>query len=252
MRATEVFGLKAQKYAQYRWDYAPQAIETILEVTGVSSQSSVADIGAGTGILTRHLIGKVRRVYAVEPNAQMRRQAETSLGAHPTCTVVDGRAEATTLPDCSIDLITVAQAIHWFEPRATRTEFWRILKPGGWLALLRNYGTDPLEREAVDQVFSDENGCNREAWAARPERKPVSYFYGTEDYVQQVYPFTTQRTWDQFIGSLSTASTAPDEGDPRYARFVRAAREVFRRLAPGGVLESQVETELCLGRIGRS
>ena len=101
-------------------------------------------------------------------------------------------------------------------------------------------------------MFSDENGCNQAAWAARPERKPVSFFYGTEDYVQQVYPLTTQRTWDQFIGSLSTASTAPDEGDPRHARFVRAAREVFDLLAPRGVLESQVETELCLGRIGRS
>lgn len=221
-------------------------------MTGVSPESSVADVGAGTGILTRHLIGKAGQVYAVEPNAQMRRQAETSLGAHPSCTIVDGRAEATTLPDHSIDLITVAQAIHWFEPRATRTEFWRILQPGGWLALLRNYGTDPLEREAVDQVFSDENGCNREAWSARPERKPVGFFYGTEDYVQQVYPFTTQRTWEAFIGSLSTASTAPDEGNPRYARFVRAAREVFARLAPGGVLESRVETELCLGRIRRS
>jgi ubiquinone/menaquinone biosynthesis C-methylase UbiE len=252
MDATDVFALKAYKYARYRWDYCPQAIETILKVTGVSSQSSVADIGAGTGILTKHFLGRVRRVYAVEPNAQMRRQAETSLGAQPSCTIVDGRAEATTLPDHSIDLIAVAQAIHWFEPRATRTEFWRILQPGGWLALIRNYGTDSQEREAVDQVFSDENGFNRAAWSARPERKPVGFFYGTEDYSRHVYPFATHRTWDQFIGSLSTASTAPDEGDPRYARFMRAAREVFERLAPGGVLESHVETELCLGRIVRS
>ena len=52
MDATDVFARKAQKYARYRWDYAPQAIETILDVTGVSTESSVADIGAGTGILT--------------------------------------------------------------------------------------------------------------------------------------------------------------------------------------------------------
>ena len=61
MDTTEVFSSKAEKYAKYRWDYAPQAIQTILEVTQVSRQSSVADIGAGTGILTKHFMGKVKQ-----------------------------------------------------------------------------------------------------------------------------------------------------------------------------------------------
>jgi hypothetical protein len=48
------YSSKAEKYAKYRWGYAAQAIQTIFDVTGISSQSCVADIGAGTGILTGH------------------------------------------------------------------------------------------------------------------------------------------------------------------------------------------------------
>ena len=99
MEPTGVFSTKADKYACYRWDYATQAIQTILDGTGVTRESAIADIGAGTGILTRHLIGKVKRIFVVEPNAEMRRIAARDLAAYPVCCIVDGRAEATTLPD---------------------------------------------------------------------------------------------------------------------------------------------------------
>jgi len=72
METIDVFSSKAEEYAKYRWDYAPQAVQTLFDVTQVSRQSSVADIGAGTGILTKHFTGKVKQVFAVEPNAEMR------------------------------------------------------------------------------------------------------------------------------------------------------------------------------------
>jgi len=75
MDPTRRFSSKAEKYAKYRWDYAPQAIQTIFEVTHLSAESSVADIGSGTGILTRHFVDKVKCVFAVEPNREMRQLA---------------------------------------------------------------------------------------------------------------------------------------------------------------------------------
>ena len=77
MDATDVFSAKAEKYAKYRWGYAPQSIQTIFETTRIGKQSCVADIGAGTGILTRVFVGRVEQIFAVEPNPEMRAIAET-------------------------------------------------------------------------------------------------------------------------------------------------------------------------------
>ena len=246
MDTVDVFSSKAKRYAQYRWDYAPQAVQTLFDRTEVSSRSVVADIGAGTGILTAHLIGRVKQVFAVEPNAGMRQIAITELGGRPTCQVIDGRAEATTLPDDCVDLIVVAQALNWFDPEPTRREFLRILKPDGWLATLRNRGTDPLVGAALKGIFPPQTDTE-DLMIGRG--KGIGFYLGSDDFLRETYAFATRQTWEEFIGSLSTASYAPEEGGPLYVEFVRAARQVFDRFSSGGVVEGPAETGLCLGRV---
>ena len=248
MDSADVFSAKAEVYARYRWDYAAQAIQAILDVTGVSGASSVADIGAGTGILTRHFLGVVGQVYAVEPNAAMRQMAARALDAYLSCHIVDGRAEATTLPDHSVDLIAVAQSIHWFDPQPTRAEFLRILEPGGWLAILRNRGTDDELGTALNEALSRHSGPDT-APLMVGRATPRRFYYGGDGFSEQTFPFTTHRTWEQFIGSLATTSDAPDPESALYAGFERAARRVFDRFSRGGTLESGVVTELTLGRM---
>jgi ubiquinone/menaquinone biosynthesis C-methylase UbiE len=244
--ATDVFSTKAARYARYRWDYAPQAIRALYGVTGISRASAVADVGAGTGILTRHFVDRVGRVYAVEPNAEMRGLAAQALGSHPACQIVKGRAEATTLPAGSVDLIAVAQAIGWFDPDPTRAEFLRILRPGGWLALLRNYGTDDAVGRAVDEVF---RAVGAPDLSVLKTPRPTSFWYGGDIHATHTYAFTTRHTRASFVGAVCTTSNAPDETSPAYARFVRGIAEVFERFSAGGVLEGGAVTELCLGRM---
>ena len=97
MKSTTIFSSKAEKYAKYRWKYAPDCINTIVKVTCISKESIVADIGAGTGILTKEFVGIVKRVYAVEPNPEMRTILAKELEHSPACQVVDGSAAATTI-----------------------------------------------------------------------------------------------------------------------------------------------------------
>ncbi|MBN1584192.1 MAG: class I SAM-dependent methyltransferase [Anaerolineae bacterium] len=246
MKTTEVFSSKAEKYARYRWDYAPQAIQTIFDRAQLSNQSVVADIGAGTGILTRHFVDRVKRVFAIEPNVSMRQMAIKALGAIPTCQIVDGCAEATTLDDHSVDLIAVATAIGWFDPQPAKREFLRILKPGGWLAVLHNYSTDQELDAALEHVFPPESD---KTVFEKGRGTPLSFYYGSDSVPKQSFAFTTQRTWEQFIGSLLSASFVPDETSPLYPDFERAAKEVFDRFSSGGVVVSPAATELCLGQI---
>lgn len=246
MEPIDVFSSKVEKYAKYRWDYTPQAIQTIFDVTQISLQSSVADIGAGTGILTKHFIGKVKQVFAVEPNEAMRQMARRTLESQPSCHIIDGRAEATTLSDHSVDLITVAEAFNWFDPQPTKAEFMRILKPGGWLAKLHNYGSDKELGEALAKTYPKESDTLSMMIG---KDTSMSFYYGGGDYLKQTFVFTVQKTWNEFIGALSSVSYAPDEDSPLYADFECAARSVFDRFGSGGLLVLHAVTELCLGQI---
>ena len=249
MDSTDVFTAKAENYASYRWGYAPEAVLMFLNAAQITSQSTVVDLGAGTGMLTKHLVGTSSQVYAVEPNAEMRRVAARVLDGHSSCHLIDERAEATSLPDGCADLVTVAQAIHWFDPEPARVEIERILKPGGWLAVLRNYGADERLNAAIEEVYTEENGCdpmiitNRHAW------KPMAFYFGGDHFQQVTFPFVEKMTRKRFIGALSTASYAPDEGNSFYARFAGAAGEVFDHFSRDGALNNPVKTELYLGQV---
>jgi SAM-dependent methyltransferase len=128
------FSDRAEDYAKYRPSYPEDAIATILEGLSERSQLIAADIGAGTGISSRLLAQRGVRVIAIEPNTAMREAAEP----HALLEFRDGSAEATNLPDYSVDLVTCFQAFHWFDPEPTLSEFHRILKPSGRLAIVWN------------------------------------------------------------------------------------------------------------------
>ncbi len=247
MEPVAIFSSKAEKYARYRWDYAPEAIRRIFELTRIGSQTVVADIGAGTGILTRHFTGHCRMVYAVEPNGPMRALLERELADQTGWQALGGRAEATGLPECSVDLVTVAQALNWFDPLPAREEFRRILKPGGWLAAIRNVGSYGVELDtALEGVYPQELDATASMIGRGAE---LSFYYGSHDFLQESYPFSKTETWDVFFGSLATASCAPDEGSTLYTQFEQATRAAFERFSRGGAVVAQVETKLCLGRI---
>ena len=127
---TKRFSNRVENYVKYRPGY-PQGVLTLLQdKCGMTGASAIADVGSGTGILTELLLQNGNRVFAVEPNRDMRAAAELLLGKHPNFTSIDGTAEATTLPDQSVEVITAGQAFHWFDREPTRREFVRILKPG--------------------------------------------------------------------------------------------------------------------------
>lgn len=92
MDTKTVFSKKAKKYARFRWEYAESAIKAIINITQMSNHSTIADIGAGTGILTKHFVDKVQKIYAIEPNSELRKILSRELGAFPSISVMDGCA----------------------------------------------------------------------------------------------------------------------------------------------------------------
>jgi len=244
------FTSKAERYARYRWGYASDAIQAIFDWTGLISQATAADIGAGTGLLTRELVGRIGKIYAIEPNLAMRQIAERLLNEHTSFVSVDGKADATTLPDQSVDLITVGQAIHWFEPEATLKEFHRIIKPEGWLALLFHSGINHAIVEALKPIFTPENG-----WDNTTSPKPrfgeshSDFYIGSENCIKLHYPQTYQESWEIFIGAILSDSHAPDDAHPAFPRLVAEIRRVFDHFETGGFVQIDGGTDLIMSRL---
>jgi SAM-dependent methyltransferase len=248
MDSKTVYSTKAEKYARYRWDYAPEAIDAIYKIAKISPQSTVADIGAGTGILTKHFAGKVHQVFAIEPNFEMRQMLSKKLGALSNVTVLDGTAEDTKLTQNCVDVITAAQAIHWFDPRPAQHEMWRILKPKGWIVILRNYGTDQEKARAMQGLMTTEYGANLTIAHERPIEMPHRFYYGEADFTKLTFPFAFQQSWVEFLGALTTASFMPDEEHPLLGKLENKAQEIFSQYSQGGLWMVEGETELIIGQ----
>ncbi|TDE00522.1 class I SAM-dependent methyltransferase [Jiangella asiatica] len=125
------FGGVADVYERTRPGYPVAAVAWL---AGEHS-TEVLDLAAGTGKLTRSLVAAGHDVVAVEPSEPMLAQLRAGL---PGVDARLGSAEALPLPDASVDVVTVAQAYHWFDPATALPEIARVLRPGGWLALAWN------------------------------------------------------------------------------------------------------------------
>ena len=124
-----LFADKQQDYDDFRPSYPAEAVAHIRQLVG--DGAVIADVGSGTGKLAALLAGFAGKVYAIEPNVHMRRVLTARTAALPNVEPLSATAEATRMPDHSVDAITVAEAYHWFDNDQTRAEFRRILKPGG-------------------------------------------------------------------------------------------------------------------------
>jgi ubiquinone/menaquinone biosynthesis C-methylase UbiE len=129
------FGPAAGDYERARPSYPAAAIDVLRRELGIGPGSTVCDLAAGTGKLTRLLVPSGAAVLAVEPVPGMRDELRAAV---PDVEVVDGTAEAMPFPDATIDVVTVAQAFHWFRFDEALAEIRRVLSPGGGLAILFN------------------------------------------------------------------------------------------------------------------
>jgi SAM-dependent methyltransferase len=149
--ASKAWGKSAEVYERARPEYPPEAIDFLHEL-GLSDDSDVLDLAAGTGKLTRALIAAGARVTAVEPLSAMRQMLQQRL---PEATVVEGTAERIPVQDGTIDLVTVAQAFHWFDAPKSVNEIARVLRAGGGLAAIWNVRDESVEWMAMIGELTD-------------------------------------------------------------------------------------------------
>ncbi len=245
----ERFTSRVADYVRHRPGY-PRGIEAVLaEHAGLRSGSEVADIGSGTGIFTAVLLAMGCRVFAVEPNDAMRAAADAQLGANALHASVAGTAEATTLPDGSVDAVVAAQAFHWFRAEACRREFDRILRPGGRVALVWNERlTDASAFLAEYEQLLLDFGTDY----ARVRHENVSadrlaaFFHGP--FRTAHLPNSQWLDFDGLRGRLLSCSYVPAAGAPGHGAMLLALRVLFDRHQVGGGVDMLYRTAVHTGQ----
>ena len=134
--ATTRFSNRVDDYVRHRPGYPNELVQTLQFEAGLKPDAVVADIGSGTGISSDLFLRLGCTVHGVEPNSAMRAAAEARFAGQPRFHSRDATAEATSLPDASVDMVVAGQAFHWFDPEAAYLEFKRILRPGGNVVLI--------------------------------------------------------------------------------------------------------------------
>ena len=145
------FDRAAAEYERGRPGWPPE----VLELLPLAVDSTVLDIGAGTGKLTRVLAARYAHVIALEPLDEMRAILEQRV---PEAEALAGVAEAIPLGDASVDGVFTGQAFHWFANEVALAEIARVLKSGGVLARMWNEAIEPSPlpseyRARLDELF---------------------------------------------------------------------------------------------------
>jgi len=249
MDPTKRFSSKAQVYARYRPDFSPQTIAVLKNATRLSSEARVIDIGAGTGMLSRHLLAHFATVYALEPNSEMRTVACAEFGDLPGFCPLAAQAEAIPLATDSMDLITAGRVLHWLQPEPTRTEFRRIAKSDAWLAIVRLRMLDEDFLKSMRELRTPENGFRTRNEDPHPGDVPIEFYFADEQYQTLTFLHTHRQTLEAFIGGLQSGSYAPDSDHPLFENFLKAARDVFETLSKGEIMTLQVSTEILFGKL---
>jgi len=244
-----IFSTKAIDYAASRPDYPAALFEMLSAVCAPLSSATVVDIGAGTGLLTQGLLRMGCRVTAIEPNPEMRQKSDLLLGGIDGYSSVDGCAESIPLGAASVDLITAAQAFHWFEIERARAEFLRVLKPYGQIALIWNDRVieDPLQG-ALDEVFGEFGGPKRAALVAHEDRSNVPLFFGSTSPKEFSWPLEHSIDESALLSLVFSRSYMPGRSTDDGRRITDRVRQIFSRFATNGKAVVRYRTVAFLGR----
>jgi SAM-dependent methyltransferase len=233
--ATDRFSKRADAYARARPSY-PQATLAILRAHhGLKPGAVVADIGSGTGIFTRRLIDFGAKVFAVEPNADMRAEAERTLAGF---TSIDARAEATTLAPASVDLIVAAQAFHWFDVAAARIEHARILRPGAHAALVwndRDLASNAFLRE-YERILTEYCPAYPALQGKADTPDKFDAYFGKGHWTKHTSPNSQSLDRELLVARVMSSSYAPSAESGGQAALVQALEACFDRYAENGAV----------------
>lgn len=249
--STQRFSDRVEHYVRSRPSYPLALFDFLRKTLGLVPGWVVADIGSGTGISAKPFLENGNVLYGVEPNAPMREAAERLLGSYLNFHSVNGTAEATSLLNGSVDLIVAAQAFHWFDQVRARAEFVRVLKPGGYVALIwndRRQDSTPFLRayeQLLQRYGTDYNRVRHE----NIDADVIQKFFAPAQCQMRTFLNSQQFDYAGLEARLLSSSYTPAADDPVRPLMLADLRRIFDENQRDGSVEFEYDTRVYFGHL---
>jgi len=214
------FGAAAGAYESGRPDYPREAIDWMLEpALRPDHAPRVADVGAGTGKLTRTIVEAGAEVVAIDPDPEMLAALRAHVHGVPTFV---GTAERMPLPDASVDAVLLGQAWHWVDPERGAAEASRALRSGGVLGLVWNIRDESASW--VARLSAAMHGSHAEEMLAGDGVRVGAPFGEVE---RRVWRWTRTVGRAAFLDMVASRSSVITAAEPDRARILAAVEALF-------------------------
>jgi ubiquinone/menaquinone biosynthesis C-methylase UbiE len=248
-QTTERFSNRVEDYVKYRPSYPPEVLQLFRDEMNLQNFSVIADIGSGTGISAKIFLENGNEVFGIEPNAAMREASEKFLQNYPKFHSVNGTAENTTINNQSVDFVTAAQAFHWFDGETTRTEFRRILRLHGYVALIWNERqTDSNDFLREYEKFLLKFGTDyKEVRHEKVTNELIGEFF-QNDFREE--SFLNLQTLDLagLRGRVLSSSYMPTAENPRFSAMEKELKSLFTDYQKNDTIEILYDTKVFFSR----
>jgi SAM-dependent methyltransferase len=245
------FSNRVANYVKYRPGYPDEVLAFLKEKAGLTADSVIADVGSGTGIFTKLLLDKGYTVYAIEPNDAMRKSSVEQLHGYKNFHAINGTAEETTVKLHSIDLVVCAQAFHWFDQTLAKTEFKRILKPKGHVALIWNNRQAEYNEFAIAYELLLLQQASDYAEVNHRNLTDVDFtnFFKNGKYQLAKHPNVQVFDEDGLIGRAFSSSYIPPKDTEAGQAFLADLKTLFQQYQTNGAVDFVYQTEVYLGKV---
>lgn len=250
MDPTQRFSSRVENYVRYRPSYPKEVLDLLRDKFGMTPEAVIADVGSGTGLLSRLFLENGNRVFGVEPNAEMRAAGERLLDGYERFASIDATAEDTSLAGGSVDFVVAGQAFHWFDPARARDEFARILRPGGRVVLVWNGRR--RERSGFQQAYEALLETHGTDYAEvnhgqRGSAEEVRRFFSPEPVEEHVFDNAQVFNLEGLKGRLLSSSYVPGSGEPGSAVMLADLEDIFREYQEDGTVMVEYDTRVYVG-----
>lgn len=225
------FTKTVEYYLKYRPSYPHEIIPFLVKECGLTKDRIIADVGSGTGFLTKLFLDFGNTVYGVEPNQAMREAGKDYLKNYANFYSIDGSAETTTLSSQSIDIITAGTAFHWFDAEKSRIEFKRILKSPGWVVLIWNvrdieHSSFMKDYEELINLYGTDFKSSK---AKEFDKTALDSFFTPFEMKTAAFENSQHFDWEALQGRLLSTSYLPRPGDACFDKMLHALKNIYDR-----------------------
>ncbi len=250
MNSVDRFSSRVENYAKFRPGYPAGILDVLKSDCGLTKASVIADIGSGTGLLSKVFLNHGNVVIGVEPNELMRAKADELLKGFANFRSIAASAETTTLPDGSVDFITAGQAFHWFDQSAAKREFIRVLKPDGWVALVwnaRQLDATPFLRDYEGLLLR----YSPDYPVVRHENvdEGIAGFFAPQPMKLVSLENAQRFDYEALKGRLCSSSYAPEPGNPNFELMLKDLQDIFNANNENGVVNFAYDTRIYYGQL---